>query len=149
MFKFRSMLIRSLPAIVGLLILIFLASQLSSSVYYSQLVKYGNPICRVDRHVFESETCEACGGDVVQKGVFFSSAVAMENPYSEEYQVKFADYYDSFNAFEADFNNCLMLSVFALGVILTEVVFYIFMFLRVRHSSSEPKKLSAKGGLKR
>lgn len=136
MSDYKGAVVRSLPAIVGLIILLFVGSHLSNSVYHSELTKYGEPICSIDRHVFDTATCEACGQDVMKSGVFFSSDVAMSNPYSDDYQVYFSDYYDSYEEFKLDYNNCLVNSVFALGVFVTEIGLYVFLFMNNRSKRS-------------
>lgn len=142
---YKGVVVRSLPAIVGLVILLFVGSHLSTSVYHSELTKYGEPICSIDRHVFDTATCEACGQDVMKSGVFFSPDVAMSNPYSDDYQVYFSDYYDSYEEFKSDYTNCLVNSVFALGVFVTEIGLYVFLFMNNR---SKRSGLKLRGGRK-
>ena len=130
--------IRSAPAFVGLLIVIFIGSQLSSSTYHNSLTRYGAPVCSLDRHVFEDAVCAECGAEVVDKGVFFSVGVATENPYSDDYQLTFTDFYESWDAFVADYSMCLSYSNAILAVLVLEIFTYVVLFVH-SHKSGKPR----------
>lgn len=123
-------LIRSVPALVGLCIMIFIGIQLSTSVYHNNLTRYGIPICSIDRHGFEGGVCPECGAEVAKNGVFFSASVAEERPYGNDYQLKFTDFYPSWVEFEADYSLCLSYSNAMLAVIVLEVFTYVTLFVR-------------------
>lgn len=127
--RWKSVLIKSIPAIIGLCILLVLNIVLSGSKYYSELTRYGYPICSIDRHRFESDTCEACGKSVENSGVFYSISVVMEDPYSEDYSLRFKDYYESWDAFKSDYTFCFALTLVVLAVLIIEVGLYLFLFM--------------------
>lgn len=139
MSRYREAFIKSIPALVGLCIIIFFGSVLAGSVYHSALTKYGQPICSIDRHRFESETCEACGNSIMRAGVFFSTNVALESPYSSDYQVSFKDYYESYEAFKADYDMCLTYSGVVLVTVVAEVCFYVFLLMSSKKGKTAPR----------
>lgn len=139
MSRYRDAFIKSIPALVGLIIIIFFASVLSGSVYHSELTKYGTPICSLDRHRFEGETCEACDNPISKTGVFFSTNVALENPYGDDYSLPFRDFYESYENFAADYNMCLTYSGVVLVTVVCEVCFYAFMFMKSRKGKTAPR----------
>lgn len=129
MVKFRKVAIRSIPAVVGLVILLIIGGILSGSVYYrSNLMRYGHPICNIDRHQFESEECEACGRSIKSVGVFYSMAVALENPFSEDHELRFTDFYETYEDFESDWNTCVVYGIVGVVLIILEVCWYVFLF---------------------
>lgn len=133
----RRVFLRSCPAIIGLFIVIFIGSQLSSSVYHSKLTQYGLPICSIDRHKFENATCEACGRDIMSAGVFFSANVAMTKPFGVDYELSFADYYDSYEVFKSDYDMCLSYSNAVMAIVVLEVCVYVFLFMYSRWNKTK------------
>lgn len=140
----RRALIKSVPAIIGLCIVIFIGSLLSTSTYHKKLTPYGLPICSIDRHRFETDTCEACGEPVVKTGVFFSAAVAQLDPYGTDYQLSFTDFYQSYEEFQQDYNLCLSYSNAVLAVIVLEVVTYGLLLFRSYRAGREPMRLGGR-----
>lgn len=136
MSKLHRLIVVSMPGLLGLLMIFCISTQLSTSVYHNELTKYGFPICGVDRHQFTEDTCEACGADVLDSGVFFSRDVAMANRYSDDFQVRFSDYYESYEAFIEDYNRCLYCSVQVAVIVVVEILVYIFMFFYSRRKRS-------------
>lgn len=139
MSRYRDAFVKSIPALVGLLIIIFFGSVLSGSLYHSELTKYGYPICNIDRHRFEGETCEACDNSITRSGVFFSTKIATENPYSNDYELSFKDYYESYESFKADYDMCLTYSGVVLVTIIVEVCFYVFLLMHSRKDKTAPR----------
>lgn len=127
---------------VGVGFLVFFASRLSTSTYHNHLVRYGMPICSMDRHKFKDEHCSACGERIEDSGVFYSSAIAMDNPYGDSYQVKFSDYYNSFSEFKEDYDNCLRNSIFVGVWLFFDVGFSIHLIRCARRDN----KLKSAGG---
>lgn len=118
----------SVPALIGLFIVIFSWIQLSTSTYHMKLVRYGAPICSIDKHQFESDTCEECGSGVVDTGVFFS--IDGTSAYSDDYQLKFTDFYDSYDAFRSDYDMCMSYSSAVFAILVLEVIFYVVLLIR-------------------
>lgn len=137
----RSMLIKSVPAIVGLCIVIIMASLLSNSQYYNELHRYGHPICSIDRHKFTSETCEACGREITHAGVFYSMQIAIEQPFGEAHELSFSAFYDSYKAFESDYSTGLAYAVVILIVLIAEVCIYVFAYLWSRKNKTNERRL--------
>ena len=139
MSQWRKIIVRSMPAIFGLCIILFLGSSLSKSVYHQELTRYGVPICNIDRHRFDGDTCESCGNSVQKSGVFYSVDVAVENPYGLDYERSFKDYYESWDAFKLDYDSCLSSSVVIFVVVLCELCTYVFLFIYSRRGSKAPR----------
>ena len=100
------------PVVVGIGLMVLFAVRLFNSTYFSHhLARYGVPICYMDRHQFKDEYCSVCGTSIMEGGVFYSSKVAMDNPYGEDYKLSFSDYYSSYDEFKADYSTCLHNSI--------------------------------------
>lgn len=138
MSRMRRLVILLLPLVFGLCCIFIIGNKLAKSTYFENLVMYGQPICSMDRHRFESEKCETCEADIMSRGVFFSKEVAMMSPYGDDYQLRFSDYYESYEQFQADYEACMVNAVGMFGVIVMLIVGYI-----VIHVYSKKK-----GGLK-
>lgn len=116
-----------MPVICLACIVLILGSFLQKSTYYNSLTEYGSPICRVDRHRFEAETCESCGGDIRDFGVFYSVSIATMKLSDKEVQLPFSTYYNSYAEFSSDYTSCFAL---AIGVVVSLVLCigsYVFM----------------------
>lgn len=129
MSRTRRLVILLLPLVLGLSCMGIIGSKLAKSTYFENLIMYGQPICSMDRHRFESDTCGTCEATIQSSGVFFSKEVAMMSPYGDDYQLKFSDYYESYDQFRVDYDMCMVDAVGFIGVLIMLIAGYIVIHI--------------------
>ena len=144
MINWKNVMLRSIPAFIGICIIFVVSMFLSTSKYYTTLIRYGYPICSIDRHQFEGDECPACGRSITNSGVFYSVDIVIENPFSEDYSLSFTDFYGSFGEFQKDYSYVFNLTLIVLSIIALEVCFYIYLILHMKKMNRQGRRLKAR-----
>lgn len=102
--------------IVGFIIC--LCMSISSAIYlrsnktFEELSLYTSAICKNDLHAFKSATCEECGSDITETGIFFNRELKEDTVIETESDTKkFSDYFESYEDYKKSSNSVSVASI--------------------------------------
>ena len=120
--------------VIGIFILIVSGFILSTTKTHKELGTYTQAICKKCSHIFHSSSCEKCGSDIVDYGLFKDR--------SEKYnydldtttkRVAFKDYFSSWEEYSNDYNKALLWSsIFSFTLIAIPVCSLVYHIIRKR-----------------
>lgn len=90
--------------VLALGILIWLVLSITSAIYlrsnktFEELSLYTSAVCKNDLHAFEGDTCEECGKNITDVGIFFNREFEIE---SKSDTKAFKDYFSSYNEYKS------------------------------------------------
>jgi hypothetical protein len=113
--------------IVGFIIC--LCMSISSAIYlrsnktFEELSLYTSAICKNDLHAFKSATCEECGSDITETGIFFNRELKEDTVIETESDTKkFSDYFESYEDYKKSSNSVSVASIiFLIGILVLPI----------------------------
>lgn len=118
----KNWMIKHKVFIVGFIIC--LCMSISSAIYlrsnktFEELSLYTSAICKNDLHAFKSATCEECGSDITEAGIFFNRELKEDTVIETESDTKkFSDYFESYEDYKKSSNSVSVASIiFLIGI---------------------------------
>ena len=76
-------------------------------------------------HAFKSATCEECGSNIKETGIFFNRELKEDTSIETESTTKkFSDYFDSYKDYKKSINSVTVASlIFLVGVLILPIAF--------------------------
>lgn len=113
--------------IVGFIIC--LCMSISSAIYlrsnktFEELSLYTSAICKNDLHAFKAATCEECGSDITETGIFFNRELKEDTVIETESDTKkFSDYFESYEDYKKSSNSVSVASIiFLIGILVLPI----------------------------
>ena len=140
----KNWMIKHKVFIVGFIIC--LCMSISSSIYlrsnktFEELSLYTSAICKNDLHAFKSATCEECGSDITETGIFFNRELKEDTVIETESDTKkFSDYFESYEDYKKSSNSVSVTSIIFLIGILVLPISIITDLKYVKYVSKEVK----------
>lgn len=120
----KNWIIRHKIFVIGFVVC--LCMSISSAIYlrsnktFEELSLYTPAICKNDLHAFKSATCEECGEDITETGIFFNRELKDDTAIETESSTKkFSDYFESYEEYKKSTNSVTFASlIFLLGVLI-------------------------------
>lgn len=126
--------------IICLCMLISSAIYLRSNKTFEELSLYTSAICKNDLHAFKSATCEECGSDITETGIFFNRELKEDTVIETESDTKkFSDYFESYEDYKKSSNSVSVASIIFLIGILVLPISIITDLKYVKYVSKEVK----------
>lgn len=126
--------------IICLCISISSAIYLRSNKTFEELSLYTSAICKNDLHAFKSATCEECGSDITETGIFFNRELKEDTIIETESDTKkFSDYFESYEDYKKSSNSVSVASIIFLIGILVLPISIITDLKYVKYVSKEVK----------
>lgn len=126
--------------IICLCMLISSAIYLRSNKTFEELSLYTSAICKNDLHAFKSATCEECGSDITETGIFFNRELKEDTVIETESDTKkFSDYFESYEDYKKSSNSVSVTSIIFLIGILVLPISIITDLKYVKYVSKEVK----------
>lgn len=126
--------------IICLCISISSAIYLRSNKTFEELSLYTSAICKNDLHAFKSATCEECGSDITETGIFFNRELKEDTVIETESDTKkFSDYFESYEDYKKSSNSVSVTSIIFLIGILVLPISIITDLKYVKYVSKEVK----------
>lgn len=137
----KNWMIKHKVFIVGFIIC--LCMSISSAIYlrsnktFEELSLYTSAICKNDLHAFKSATCEECGSDITETGIFFNRELKEDTVIETESDTKkFSDYFESYEDYKKSSNSVSVASIiFLIGIL----VLHISIITDLKYVSKEVK----------
>lgn len=109
--------------IICLCISISSAIYLRSNKTFEELSLYTSAICKNDLHAFKSATCEECGSDITETGIFFNRELKEDTVIETESDTKkFSDYFESYEDYKKSSNSVSVASIiFLIGILVLPI----------------------------
>lgn len=109
--------------------IICLCMSISSAIYlrsnktFEELSLYTSAICKNDLHAFKSATCEECGSDITETGIFFNRELKEDTVIETESDTKkFSDYFESYEDYKKSSNSVSVASIiFLIGILVLPI----------------------------
>lgn len=140
----KNWMIKHKVFIVGFIIC--LCMSISSAIYlrsnktFEELSLYTSAICKNDLHAFKSATCEECGSDITETGIFFNRELKEDTVIETESDTKkFSDYFESYEDYKKSSNSVSVTSIIFLIGILVLPISIITDLKYVKYVSKEVK----------
>lgn len=140
----KNWMIKHKVFIVGFIIC--LCMSISSAIYlrsnktFEELSLYTSAICKNDLHAFKSATCEECGSDITETGIFFNRELKEDTVIETESDTKkFSDYFESYEDYKKSSNSVSVASIIFLIGILVLPISIITDLKYVKYVSKEVK----------
>ena len=140
----KNWMIKHKVFIVGFIIC--LCMSISSAIYlrsnktFEELSLYTSAICKNDLHAFKSATCEECGSDITETGIFFNRELKEDTVIETESDTKkFSDYFESYEDYKKSSNSVSVASIIFLIGILVLPISIITDLKYVKYVSKEDK----------
>lgn len=140
----KNWMIKHKVFIVGFIIC--LCMSISSAIYlrsnktFEELSLYTSAICKNDLHAFKSATCEECGSDITETGMFFNRELKEDTVIETESDTKkFSDYFESYEDYKKSSNSVSVASIIFLIGILVLPISIITDLKYVKYVSKEVK----------
>lgn len=140
----KNWMIKHKVFVVGFIIC--LCMSISSAIYlrsnktFEELSLYTSAICKNDLHAFKSATCEECGSDITETGIFFNRELKEDTVIETESDTKkFSDYFESYEDYKKSSNSVSVASVIFLIGILVLPISIITDLKYVKYVSKEDK----------
>lgn len=123
--------------IICLCMSISFAIYLRSNKTFEELSLYTSAICKNDLHAFKSATCEECGSDITETGIFFNRELKEDTVIETESDTKkFSDYFESYEDYKKSSNSVSVASIiFLIGIL----VLPISIIIDLKYVSKEVK----------
>lgn len=123
----KNWMIKHKVFIVGFIIC--LCMSISSAIYlrsnktFEELGLYTSAICKNDLHAFKSATCEECGSDITETGIFFNRELKEDTVIETESDTKkFSDYFESYEDYKKSSNSVSVASIiFLIGILVLPI----------------------------
>lgn len=123
----KNWMIKHKVFIVGFIIC--LCMSISSAIYlrsnktFEELSLYTSAICKNDLHAFKSATCEDCGSDITETGIFFNRELKEDTVIETESDTKkFSDYFESYEDYKKSSNSVSVASIiFLIGILVLPI----------------------------
>lgn len=123
----KNWMIKHKVFIVGFIIC--LCMSISSAIYlrsnktFEELSLYTSAICKNDLHAFKSATCEECGSDITETGIFFNRELKEDTVIETESGTKkFSDYFESYEDYKKSSNSVSVASIiFLIGILVLPI----------------------------
>lgn len=123
----KNWMIKHKVFIVGFIIC--LCMSISSTIYlrsnktFEELSLYTSAICKNDLHAFKSATCEECGSDITETGIFFNRELKEDTVIETESDTKkFSDYFESYEDYKKSSNSVSVASIiFLIGILVLPI----------------------------
>ncbi len=123
----KNWMIKHKVFIVGFIIC--LCMSISSAIYlrsnktFEELSLYTSAICKNDLHAFKSATCEECGSDITETGIFFNRELKEDTVIETESDTKkFSDYFESYEDYKKSSNSVSVASIiFLIGILVLPI----------------------------
>lgn len=123
----KNWMIKHKVFIVGFIIC--LCMSISSAIYlrsnktFEELSLYTSAICKNDLHAFKSATCEECGSDITETGIFFNRELKEDTVIETESDTKkFSDYFESYEDYKKSSNFVSVASIiFLIGILVLPI----------------------------
>lgn len=140
----KNWMIKHKVFVVGFIIC--LCMSISSAIYlrsnktFEELSLYTSAICKNDLHAFKSATCEECGSDITETGIFFNRELKEDTVIETESDTKkFSDYFESYEDYKKSSNSISVASIIFLIGILVLPISIITDLKYVKYVSKEDK----------
>lgn len=140
----KNWMIKHKVFVVGFIIC--LCMSISSAIYlrsnktFEELSLYTSAICKNDLHAFKSATCEECGSDITETGIFFNRELKEDTVIETESDTKkFSDYFESYEDYKKSSNSVSVTSIIFLIGILVLPISIITDLKYVKYVSKEVK----------
>lgn len=140
----KNWMIKHKVFIVGFIIC--LCMSISSAIYlrsnktFEELSLYTSAICKNDLHAFKSATCEECGSDITETGIFFNRELKEDTVIETESDTKkFSDYFESYEDYKKSSNSVSVASIIFLIGILVLPISIVTDLKYVKYVSKEDK----------
>lgn len=140
----KNWMIKHKVFVVGFIIC--LCMSISSAIYlrsnktFEELSLYTSAICKNDLHAFKSATCEECGSDITETGIFFNRELKEDTVIETESDTKkFSDYFESYEDYKKSSNSVSVASIIFLIGILVLPISIITDLKYVKYVSKEVK----------
>lgn len=140
----KNWMIKHKVFVVGFIIC--LCMSISSAIYlrsnktFEELSLYTSAICKNDLHAFKSATCEECGSDITETGIFFNRELKEDTVIETESDTKkFSDYFESYEDYKKSANSVSVASIIFLIGILVLPISIITDLKYVKYVSKEVK----------
>lgn len=140
----KNWMIKHKVFVVGFIIC--LCMSISSAIYlrsnktFEELSLYTSAICENDLHAFKSATCEECGSDITETGIFFNRELKEDTVIETESDTKkFSDYFESYEDYKKSSNSVSVASIIFLIGILVLPISIITDLKYVKYVSKEVK----------
>ena len=121
----KNWMIKHKVFVVGFIIC--LCMSVSSAIYlrsnktFEELSLYTSAICKNDLHAFNSATCEECGSDITETGIFFNRELKEDTVIETESDTKkFSDYFESYEDYKKSSNSVSSI-IFLIGILVLPV----------------------------
>lgn len=123
----KNWMIKHKVFVVGFIIC--LCMSISSAIYlrsnktFEELSLYTSAICKNDLHAFKSATCEECGSDITETGIFFNRELKEDTVIETESDTKkFSDYFESYEDYKKSSNSVSVASIiFLIGILVLPI----------------------------
>lgn len=123
----KNWMIKHKVFIVGFIIC--LCMSISSVIYlrsnktFEELSLYTSAICKNDLHAFKAATCEECGSDITETGIFFNRELKEDTVIETESDTKkFSDYFESYEDYKKSSNSVSVASIiFLIGILVLPI----------------------------
>lgn len=123
----KNWMIKHKVFIVGFIIC--LCMSISSAIYlrsnktFEELSLYTSALCKNDLHAFKSATCEECGSDITETGIFFNRELKEDTVIETESDTKkFSDYFESYEDYKKSSNSVSVASIiFLIGILVLPI----------------------------
>lgn len=123
----KNWMIKHKVFIVGFIIC--LCMSISSAIYlrsnktFEELSLYTSAICKNDLHAFKAATCEECGSDITETGIFFNRELKEDTVIETESDTKkFSDYFESYEDYKKSSNSVSVASIiFLIGILVLPI----------------------------
>lgn len=130
--------------VIGFIICLCMA--ISSAIYlrsnktFEELSLYTSAVCKNDLHAFKSATCEECGSDITETGIFFNRELKEDTVIETESDTKkFSDYFESYEDYKKSSNSVSVASIIFLIGILVLPISIVTDLKYVKYVSKEDK----------
>lgn len=140
----KNWMIKHKVFVVGFIIC--LCMSISSAIYlrsnktFEELSLYTSAICKNDLHAFKSATCEECGSDITETGIFFNRELKEDTVIETESDTKkFSDYFESYEDYKKSSNSFSVTSIIFLIGILVLPISIVTDLKYVKYVSKEDK----------
>lgn len=140
----KNWMIKHKVFVVGFIIC--LCMSISSAIYlrsnkiFEELSLYTSAICKNDLHAFKSTTCEKCGSDITETGVFFNRELEdIDSIETESDTKKFSDYFEGYDEYKRSTTSVTVASIIFLVGLLVLPISIITDVKYVKYLSKEDK----------
>lgn len=140
----KNWMIKHKVFVIGFIICLCMA--ISSAIYlrsnktFEELSLYTSAVCKNDLHAFKSATCEECGSDITETGIFFNRELKEDTVIETESDTKkFSDYFESYEDYKKSSNSVSVASIIFLIGILVLPISIVTDLKYVKYVSKEDK----------